>query len=92
MEADPDAFECETCPVREWQARLDSADREALRIYRLLARPGVKELRLDGLVWEALGWSGTRGEAMDLIERLALLAEYDLRRAREAQAASEGDS
>ena len=69
-------FDCETCPVRAWQARLSEADREALRIFALLRRPGVKTLRLEQAVWDALDWHGTRADALGLIERLALLSEH----------------
>lgn len=87
---DPEAFDCEACPVRAWQSRLSTADREAIRIYQLLRRPGVQELGLQPVAWEALGWVGTRDEALGLVERLATLMEHDLARARE-QAATERD-
>lgn len=85
MEEDPEAYHCETCPVRDWQARLGEDEREALRIYRLLRRPGVRTLGLERLVWEALDWHGTRDEALAMIDRLALLAEHDQRKAEAAR-------
>ena len=73
VESDPEAFDCETCPVRIWQARLDEDDKLALRLFRRLMAPGVQEMGLVPAVFEAAGLTLTQPEAFGLIDRLSLL-------------------
>lgn len=76
MESDPEAFDCETCPVRLWQARLDDDDRLALQVFRRLTRPGVQEMGLVPVVFEAFGVTVTQPEAFGLLDRLSLLYSH----------------
>ena len=73
VESDPEAFDCETCPVRIWQAQLDEDDKLALRLFRRLMAPGVQEMGLVPVVFEAAGLTLTQPEAWGLLERLSLL-------------------
>ena len=73
---DPEAFDCETCPLRAWQARLDDDDRLALQVFRRLMAPGVQEMGLVPVVFEAFGLTLTRPEAIGLLERLSLLYQH----------------
>jgi hypothetical protein len=69
-------FDCETCPVRAWQARLDEDDRLALDLFRQLTLPGVQEMGLVPVVFEAAGVTMTRAEARGLVARLSVLYQH----------------
>ena len=76
MESDPEAFDCATCPVRAWQARLDDDDRLALQVFRRLMAPGVQEMGLVPVVFDAFGLTITQPEAFGLLDRLAVLYQH----------------
>lgn len=89
MEQEPEAFDCEACPVRLWQARLSEDDRLALRVFRALTRPGVQEMGLVPVVFEVEGLVLTRPEARGLLARLSML--YAHARAQAQPATAEGN-
>jgi hypothetical protein len=59
--------------VRAWQARLDEDDRLALRVFGQLSAPGVQEMGLMPVVFEAFGLTMTAPEALAFIARLSVL-------------------
>jgi hypothetical protein len=73
VEQEPEAFTCETCAWRIWQARLGDEERQALTVYRWLSSRVVQDLKLVPLVFEALGLSMGRGDVQRLLERLELI-------------------
>lgn len=74
--SDPEAFNCETCPVRTLQAALDRDSQRALTIWAHIGRRFVLEHGLAGWTLQRLTRGWTDEEQTDLIERLALL--YDM--------------
>ena len=73
VEGDPEAFNCDTCPVRQRQEALDGPSRRALDIWSRLNRRFVSEHHVGAwlLAHETADW--TADERVDLIERLALI-------------------
>ena len=59
-----------------WQAQLDEDDRLALRVFGALVKPGVKEMGLVPVVFEAFGLRLTQPEAFGLLDRLSLLYQH----------------
>ena len=59
--------------MRAWQARLDEDDRLALRVFGRLMAPGVQEMGLMPVVFEAFGLTMTAPEALAFVTRLSVL-------------------
>lgn len=75
MASDPDAFNCDTCPVRQKQEALDAPTRRALGIWATVGRRFVLEHGLAPWVLTPLTRGWTDDDKADLIDRLAMI--YD---------------
>lgn len=76
MAAEPDAYNCDTCEVRQRQAALDADNRRALVIWGRLGRRLVLEHGLADYTLQALTREWSDEDRADLVERLAVL--YDV--------------
>jgi len=76
VEADPDAFDCETCQLRERLDALRPENRAAWSVYGTLASRLSREWQVGGVAFGRLvaGWEG--GDVLELIERLSLIHDY----------------
>jgi hypothetical protein len=75
--------------VRAWQDRLDETDRLALRVFGQLSAPGVQEMGLTPVVFEALGLTMTGPEALGFVARLSVLYAHASAKGAAAQAQGE---
>lgn len=76
LATDPEAFDCETCPTAQALGSLDEPNREAWRIFRLLASRFLVDLHAGGHVLDRLTADLDVEQFEDLMQRLRIL--YDV--------------
>jgi hypothetical protein len=72
---EPDAYNCDTCPVRAKQDALDDDNRQAVAIWAKVGKRLVLEHGLAGWLLTPLTRGWTDDAKADLVERLAVI--YD---------------
>jgi hypothetical protein len=80
IESDPEAFDCEACEIRQHEDALTEHDRTSMLVHRLLCGPAVQRLKLQPLVFDALGLRMTHDETLWLLQKLNVI-EQDAREA-----------
>jgi hypothetical protein len=83
IEADPEAFDCETCPRRIAESQLSPHDHLALRVYGLLQTSAVRDLGLTPLVFDVLQLRCSQFEGLALLEKLDVIHQHSLTQAKE---------
>ena len=73
IDSDLDAFDCETCALRQRLTELDEDNQEAWGMYRRLSRRILGDLDARALTLDRLtrGWPATRFDA--LVDRLNVI-------------------